>query len=84
VVARHDPVDDLGGVDGVELVEEVERGESPVRATGTEVLHHQRLERVLLLRDTARERGTGESSPETVRVRTRMGGRLLTFSAVTM
>jgi hypothetical protein len=50
VVAGHDPFDDLGGVDGVELVEEVERGEAPVGAVEPDVLHHQRLKRVLLLR----------------------------------
>jgi len=63
VVAGHDPVDDLGGVDGVELVEEVERGEAPVGAVEADVLHHQRLERVLLLR-RRQERAleTGEDS----------------------
>jgi hypothetical protein len=49
VVAGHDPLDDLVGFHGAELVEEVERGEAPVRAVEPDVLHHQRLERVLLL-----------------------------------
>jgi hypothetical protein len=48
VVAGHDPLDELVGFHGVELVEEVERGEAPVRAVEPDVLHHQRLERVLL------------------------------------
>lgn len=55
MVAGHDPVDDLAGVDGLELVEEVERGEAPVGAAEPEVLHHQRLEGVLLLRPRQRE-----------------------------
>jgi len=48
MVAGHDPVDDLGGVDGVQLVEEIQCGEAPVGAVEPDVLHHQRLERVLL------------------------------------
>jgi hypothetical protein len=50
VVAGQDPFDDLGGVNGVELVEQVERGEAPVGAVEPDMLHHQRLERVLLRR----------------------------------
>lgn len=49
MVAGHDPPDEFVGFYGVELVEEVERGEAPVRAVESDVLHHQRLERVLLL-----------------------------------
>lgn len=84
VVAGHDPVDDLSGVDGVELVEEVERGEAPVGAVEADVLHHQRLERVLLLRrqqERALEAGGGVEGTR--------GGKgclaaLVTFSTVTM
>lgn len=64
MVAGHDPVDDLGGVDDAEFVEEVERGEAPVGAVEADVLHHQRLKGVLLLRQHKRVLEAGEVSRE--------------------
>jgi hypothetical protein len=58
----------------VELVEQVQRGEAPVGAVEPDVLHHQRLERVLLQREVV---GTGEEFS------TQLAGRV-TFSTVTM
>jgi hypothetical protein len=58
----------------VELVEQVQRGEAPVGAVEPDVLHHQRLERVLLQREVV---GAGEEFS------TQLAGRV-TFSTVTM
>jgi hypothetical protein len=74
VVAGHDPFDDLGRVHGVELVEQVQSGEAPVGAVEPDVLHHQRLERVLLQGEVV---GTGEEFS------TQLAGRV-TCSTVTM
>jgi hypothetical protein len=59
----------------VELVEQVQRGEAPVGAVEPDVLHHQRLERVLLLQREVV--GAGEEFS------TQLAGRV-TFSTVTM